>query len=217
MNINDNIKYFILGGRSGTSTMAKLVQLAGMKLWSTAGVTEPPYIQGAILNNIYRPKAIEKALKINQTWEIAKLPEFSLILPILDRLYPKNKFIVMQRPLQERMESHIRMGWHIQISDRLQQNANLRHFIEQVTGEKVNKRMINNDMLYFMALDILTYEFLKDKPEKVLFVRYADFNNQFEAVMENVAAFLGLDYSENIVTWKKLKQVPQQAGAWKSK
>jgi len=123
----------------------------------------------------------------------------------------------MQRPLQERMESHIRMGWHIQISDRLHQNANLRHFIEQVTGEKVNKRMINNDMLYFMALDILTYEFLKDKPEKVLFVRYADFNNQFEAVMENVAAFLGLDYSENIVTWKKLKQVPQQAGAWKSK
>lgn len=217
MNINDNIKYFILGGRSGTSTMAKLVQLAGMKLWSTAGVTEPPYIQGAILNNIYRPEAIEKALKINQTWEIAKLPEFSLILPILDRLYPKNKFIVMQRPLQERMESHIRMGWHIQISDRLQQNANLRHFIEQVTGEKVNKRMINNDMLYFMALDILTYEFLKDKPEKVLFVLYADFNNQFEAVMENVAAFLGLDYSENIVTWKKLKQVPQQAGAWKSK
>jgi len=217
MNINDNIKYFILGGRSGTSTMAKLVQLAGMKLWSTAGVTEPPYIQGAILNNIYRPKAIEKALKINQTWEIAKLPEFSLILPILDRLYPKNKFIVMQRPLQERMESHIRMGWHIQISDRLQQNANLRHFIEQVTGEKVNKRMINNDMLYFMALDILTYEFLKDKPEKVLFVRYADFNNQFEAVMENVAAFLGLDYSENILPWKKLKQVPQQAGAWKSK
>jgi hypothetical protein len=211
------MKYFILGGRSGTSTMAKLVQIAGMKLWSTAGVTEPPYIQGAILNNIYRPEAIEKALKINQTWEIAKLPEFSLILPILDRLYPKNKFIVMQRPLQERMESHIRMGWHIQISDRLQQNANLRHFIEQVTGEKVNKRMINNDMLYFMALDILTYEFLKDKPEKVLFVRYADFNNQFEAVMENVAAFLGLDYSENIVTWKKLKQVPQQAGAWKSK
>ena len=211
------MKYFILGGRSGTSTMAKLVQIAGMKLWSTAGVTEPPYIQGAILNNIYRPKAIEKALKINQTWEIAKLPEFSLILPILDRLYPKNKFIVMQRPLQERMESHIRMGWHIQISDRLHQNANLRHFIEQVTGEKVNKRMINNDMLYFMALDILTYEFLKDKPEKVLFVRYADFNNQFEAVMENVAAFLGLDYSENIVTWKKLKQVPQQAGAWKSK
>ena len=211
------MKYFILGGRSGTSTMAKLVQIAGMKLWSTAGVTEPPYIQGAILNNIYRPKAIEKALKINQTWEIAKLPEFSLILPILDRLYPKNKFIVMQRPLQERMESHIRMGWHIQISDRLHQNANLRHFIEQVTGEKVNKRMINNDMLYFMALDILTYEFLKDKPEKVLFVQYADFNNQFEAVMEKVAAFLGLDYSENIVTWKKLKQVPQQAGAWKSK
>lgn len=211
------MKYFILGGRSGTSTMAKLVQLAGMKLWSTAGVTEPPYIQGAILNNIYRPEAIEKALKINQTWEIAKLPEFSLILPILDRLYPKNKFIVMQRPLQERMESHIRMGWHIQISDRLQQNANLRHFVEQVTGEKVNKRMINNDMLYFMALDILTYEFLKDKPEKVLFVRYADFNNQFEAVMEKVAAFLGLDYSENILPWKKLKQVPQQAGAWKSK
>lgn len=214
------MKTFILGGRSGTSTLAKLLQASGMHLWSTVGTTEPPYMQAAIYKNAGTKageKKIKKAFAINDSWNLAKLPEFSFCLPLIDELYPNSQFILMARSLEDRMESTINMGWHYQISDRVHGTKNLQKLIEETTGDIPGDDPVTNATLYFMTLDILTAKFLAKKSKNVCVVNYGDFNRDFPAAMRVIANFLGISFFQNIDTWKKIKAIPQQGGRWKLK
>lgn len=211
------MKTFILGSRSGTSTLARLLQAAGMDLWTTVGATEPPYMQAAIYKNAGTKtgeKKIKKAFDINDSWNLAKLPEFSLCLPLINELYPNSRFILLARSLRDRMESTINMGWHYQISERVEETKSLQKLIEETTGDKVSSDPVTNATLYFMTLDILTTEFLCQHKNTCV-INYDDFNRDFPATMRVIANFLGISFFQNIDTWKKIKAIPQQAGRWK--
>lgn len=212
----DMSKIIILGGRSGTSTLARLLQVAGLDLWCTTGTIEPPYIQGTILKNVYNPDRIKKALTINKTWNVAKLPEFSFCLPILHDVFPDAKYIWMRRPIDDRVKSHVNLGWHYSINERITEDAELKHFIEKTTGAKIGKDEKKNDILYFYALDLLTEAFFKNRPHDVLKVQYDRFNSDFSWTMRNIATYIDVSFYDNIDTWKKIKAIPQQAGRWQS-
>lgn len=213
------MKIFILGGRSGTSTMARLLEASGLKLWSTVGSTEPPYIQSVIYKNAGTKtgeKKIRKAFGINDSWNLAKLPEFAFCLPLIEEIYPNSKYVIMTRPIEERVESHLRMGWHFNISERVQESKPLQRLIEDVTGEKPNDDPVQNDRLYFEAIDVLTVEHFSKNPKNACFVQYEHFNADFPATMRVVANFLNLSFFQNIETWRALKRIPHQAGRWQS-
>ena len=209
-------KIIILGGRSGTSTMAKILQAANFKLWAGIGNTEPDGLQNLIIKNINKPEKIKKAIEAADYCELAKLPEFAFCLPVLQELYPGANYVVMYRPLQERVESAINLGWHRTISNRIKRNKALKTIIEEVTDDKTGTDEVHNTILCFTTMDILTAQFFRDNPGSGCFVKYSDINNHFPQSMNVIAQFLNVSYWENIDLWKRIKRMPHQAGRWQS-
>lgn len=199
--------------------MAKLIEAAGFDLWSTVGTTEPARMQSIIYKGAGTTagqKRIEKGFKINDSWNLAKLPEFAFCLPLIDRLYPNSRFLWMQRPIEDRVQSHINMGWHLQISERLQKTKSLRTFIEKVTEGEVTDDDQHNDFLYFAALDILTAVHARENPNRYCVVQYNHLNSDFAETMRIVSNFVGVSFWQNIESWRKIKRIPQQSGKWES-
>jgi len=206
-------KIIIVGGRSGTSVMARLLQSAGLMLWGDKG-TEPNHLAETIYKNVHKPEVIKNALLVDQDWQVAKCPEFAFCLPTLNEVYPNARYIWMIRPISERIASHIKLNWHNVIHMRLMNNAALRKFVEETTDSKTTGNAAYNDGLYFTAQDICLVRLFTERKISWIDIKYSDLNDDFGSVMQSIADDLNLDYNANIGGWKTIKSLKQQAGRW---
>lgn len=206
-------KIVILGGRSGTSTMARLLQSTVDKLLADTGKTEYKPLSNFIIANIGNNEAIKEYLKSLPKWDVLKCPELAFCLPVFNEVFPNCKYIWMQRPLQDRVNSHINLGWHRDIFKRIKRNATLRGVVTIASRIDCNNA-INADTAYFKALDFLTTGFIKKHKPDIINVQYEYFNRDFEAAMKKISIKWDINYLDYMDEWKKIKNKPQQAGRW---
>lgn len=210
----DEMKVAILGGRSGTSTLARILESSGLRLWgSETGGTEPPGLADTILYNLDKPEKIRNALQF-QDWDIAKCPEFAFCSELVLSAYPEIKFIWLDRPISERVQSHVNLGWHYTIDDNLKKIKTLRAFLKGATKRDFSDNPSKNDLIWFDMMDCFNDSFYLDNEAIMLRIHYADFNNLFEFTMRRISAFLGIEYNEQ---WKNVKNKKHQAGRWSPK
>lgn len=205
------MKVVILGGRSGTSAMYRILRASFPDCW---GHTEPPGLSDFILDNLDNRQAIREALQPLSGYSLAKCPEFAFCTFEIIDLFPRTRFIWMTRPVRERVESHINMGWHKDISERIQGNQQLQNEILATIGNYTSDEPEENDEDYFNLLARKNDVFRRTYPEKVLTVPYSNFNHQFEAVMHRAADFLNIEFNPK---WREIKNIKHQAGRWTPK
>lgn len=205
------MKVIILGGRSGTSAMYRLLRASFPACW---GHTEPPGLADYILNNLTDKEALKFALRDLENYDLAKCPEFAFCTNLLLEMYPNSRFIWLDRPLIDRVESHKNLGWHKDISEKIEANETLKTTIRLKTNKNPDGNSEYNDLLYFRVCDEFNRYFEAKNPDKVLRIQYADFNGLFLHTMERVARFLNIQPNPR---WRQEKQRKHQAGRWTPK
>lgn len=102
---------FILGGRSGTTLVHKCLLVTGLVNWGTWSLhtfeSEAP-VKPLVWGKY--PNIKERDLKPSYRFEIAKCPEFGFLVDQIEAIYHPY-FIILERDLMERVESHIK-AWN---------------------------------------------------------------------------------------------------------
>ncbi len=189
-------KTVILGARSGTTLVQKCLLITGMNnwgLWSLDCFEAEPPIKHRIWGTY--PNVSDRVLKPKYYWELAKTPVLGFVLPQLLDIYKKVKFIVMERPLEERVNSHINTWGDGMIDKIFNMMPKFQKWIESEFG------FIPTDIRTFEELfqtlrETKREEFLKNYPQElILRVQFHDLMNDFEKEMKRICIFLDIDYS----------------------
>jgi hypothetical protein len=101
-------KLFLLGNaRAGTSLVHKCLLITGLVNWGPWALDVYESEPKIRMIWTHYPSVNTKLLKPKNFFEIAKSPDFDLVVDKLIELYPKSKFIVFERDLEERIKSFI--------------------------------------------------------------------------------------------------------------
>lgn len=210
-----NNKVFILGGRSGTSLMLRLlVKPYNIRGWSkkNKGTREPKKTRVKIRK--YYPKV---PLSIFDDYEddfqVVKLPHFDLIVDKIIKRYKNPVFIVMDRNTEDIMYSYRNtrfsnkkfsggfVGW---ANNEMAKGPGIKKAMEEFAGRKIK----NDDDGFRIWVDMCKQkreEFLKNYPKELIFrIEFDDFMENFHKVMHRLCEFLGLKPKPN--QWDKLRR-----------
>jgi len=201
-------KTIILGARSGTTLVQKCLLITGMLNWGLWSIdcyeAEPP-IKQKIWGSY--PNVKERVLKPKYYWELAKSPVLGFVLPQLLDIYKKVKFIVMERPLEERVNSHINTWGDGMVTNIFNKMPKFQEWIKNECG--------------FIPTDIRTFEnvfqtlrktksevFLKDYPQdKILRVQFHDLMKDFDGEMKKIADFLDINFEVYKGLWREMRKI----------
>jgi hypothetical protein len=199
-------KIIILGGRSGTSLVHKCLLLTGKinwGLWSLEDYESEPQIKIQIWSQ-YQKVNVDRLLP-KFYWEIAKSPDIPFILKDLMERF-KMKFIVLERDIDEQIQSHIR-AWGEGFMDIYNVMQNFKDMLESEFG------FIPDDIktvlrLYFLLRYKLQEEALTDYPkELVLRVKFHDLMNDYETEMKRISDFLDINFDIYKGLWKEMRKI----------
>lgn len=208
-------KIVILGGRSGTSVMYRMLLKSRLK---GLGGLEP----SGLTDHILARRPLKDYFKECGDWDIIKCPELAFVLPEFRDLFPEDKFkfIWMTRSVAERVGSHVEMGWDLDLHERIYDGTYGSFWADLMGDYAGESEMLTPkqlDATWFSYMDDCIFRFFRhyilvDWME----LGYNTFNNKFFESMKRVATFLNLDYSQNINAWSDVKSRSQQAGsdAW---
>lgn len=207
-------KIFILGKRSGTSLLHKCLLITGLinwGVWSLHTYESEPQIK-FLIHNKY-PNITKEMIKPNYKFEIAKSPAADLIMPIINKLYPQTKYIIMERDADEIVESFITgFGESIGkdeafIYDHFNSLPNIKVILEKEIGYYPDN-----------CRDFLTvwFKFQKDKREEflvtynkdlILRIEFNDLINDFENIMKKVCDFVHINYDIYKNLWREMRNI----------
>jgi len=201
-------KTVILGARSGTTLVQKCLLITGMLNWGYWSI-EVYESEPSIKHKIWAtyPNVKDRLLTPKYFWELAKSPILGFVLPQLLDIYKKVKFIVMERPLEERVNSHINTWGDDMLVYVFNNMPNFQKWIKSECG--------------FIPTDIRTFEnvfqtlrktkaeeFLKDYPQdKILRVQFHDLMKDFDGEMKRIADFLVIDFEIYIGLWREMRKI----------
>lgn len=189
-------KTIILGARSGTTLIQKCLLITGMLnwgLWSLDCFEAEPPIKEKIWGSY--PNVKERVLKPKYYWELAKTPALGFVLPQILDIYKKVKFIVMERPLEERINSHINTWGDLMMTKVFNMMPKFQKWIEREFGF-IPTDIRTFEEVFQILRETKREEFLKDYPQElILRVKFHDLMNDFEKEMKRICDFLDINYS----------------------
>lgn len=207
-------KIFILGGRSGTTLIHKCLLITGLVnwgLWSLHTYESEPFIIKHVIYSRY-PRIYEADLRPEYPFEIAKCPEFGFVIDLLEKAYPNCKYIITQRDLMERVDSHIRT-WGRHIQNTWDGYPNWKRQITGVLGEypKDIYKLLIGYTKWRDGIEKRSLSKISDKRKL-----YVDFNNlmgDFLYEMNRIADFVGIPADNYRALWCELREIKLMATA----
>lgn len=201
-------KIFILGGRSGTSLMLRLLT-KGVRLkdWNKRG-GEPSYLR-SLIRKTYPNVPINCFDKFNNDFQVVKLPHFDFIIDKIIEKYKNPIFIVMNRKIEDMVNSYknthfstLRYNKEGEITKSNEYNvigwaSNEMYCSEGITTamKEFNGLEIENDIDAFRVWLELTKHLREDNlrcyNKNLIFrIEFDEFMNNFEKVMIKLSKFL---------------------------
>ena len=203
-----NYKIVILGVRSGTSLVHKCLLITGLLNWGTWSLEhfecEPPIKQKIWATY---PNINKRLLKPKYFWEIAKSPVLGFVLKQLVDIYGDIRFIVMERPIKERVDSHIKTWGDGMLVNIFNKMPTFQKWIESEFGF-IPEDIETFETVFHALREAKREEFLKNYPqEKILRVGFHNLMIDFEGEMKRIAEFIDVDYNTYIKLWREMRKI----------
>lgn len=218
-------KLFILGGRSGTTLMQKLIMLSGeFRNWHRKNTnfdirrkndkrsfmkkpTQTPYKNAWTIYKNY-PNVPNDILDPMDNFTLAKLPEFDLIIDMIIRRYKTPKFLILERDLESITQSYVKT-FNRNISEKIFKYNGCKVECKKLMGDYPRENDYDGKKLWWNWLittrerDINDYE--EKYQENVLRIEFDDFMNKFNITMRRVSKFLGIKPMMKL--WRKMRRI----------
>ena len=197
---------FILGGRAGTTLLHKCLLITGLVNWGTWSLhtyeSEAP-IKPLVWGKY--PNIRDKKLIPKYKFEIAKSPEFGFLIDQIERIYHPI-YIIMERDLIERVDSHIR-AWDKGVMAIWEQFPNWKAQLTNALGvypTDIKKLLIG----YMIWRDELQNESLAKIP--IMRKHYVDFHSlmdDWDYTMSHIADFCDIPTKNYREVWHELRKI----------
>lgn len=200
-------KIFILGGRSGTSLMLKILIKSGLRNYHEKP-KEPEDLRRIIRSN-YPNVPIRMFNSGRKDWQVTKLPDYDFVIDKIIKRFKNPLFILMDRNVHDTVSSYIGVGWEDAIKDILDENHNLMKEMVKVFRRKPENR-IDSLWMWETWMRLLRKKHLKGYNKKNIF--YLNFNYwmmNFDKVMKGLAKFLNIQ--PRLQFWRKLREIKASA------
>lgn len=224
-----NYKLFILGGRSGTTLMQKLIMLsyefdnwhrgkdaqairkAKDKRTIMRTPTQVPYRNAWTIYENY-PNVPKSILNPMKNHNLAKLPEFDLIIDMIIERFKTPKFIILERDLDSIVSSYEKTFGR-DIAKMIFKHEGCREECKKLLGTYPKKNTPNDKKIWWKWLiktrEEKIKEYEQEHPENVLRINFDVFMKNFRKTMRRVSKFLGI--KPTIKLWclmREIKSVP---------
>lgn len=201
-------KIVILGSRAGTSLVHKCLLLTGLINWGTWSLHTHDSEPASVRMNLWfkYPKIKMEKILPKYFWEICKCPELIFLINEFLEVYPNSKIIKMDRPIEERIQSHLKV-WGTGLWDNLvsKSKAFQQIFIDEL-GFLPEKEETVCYWNYFK--ERLEEEFLDKYPkELVLRINFHDLMNDFDKEMKKVADFVNVPFDLYKDLWNEMRNI----------
>ncbi len=206
-------KIFIPGAaRAGTTLVHKCLLVTGLVNWGPWHIhiydSEAPVKERLWLSF---PNIKMRILKPKNFFEIAKAPDFSLVMDKLMEIYPNSKYIILERDIEDRIPSFVG-GFGEVLYNVLINYPNMIEAIEKEAGEypKDNETFLRG---FFLLQEKLREEALKDYDESlILRVDFYKLMNDWDKEMRRICDFVeDIDYEYYKPVWdviRTMKMIP---------
>ena len=183
-------KIIILGFRSGTSLMKRCFEVMGYRSW---GDNEAP-----VRDQIWDEFPNVDISNWSEEWDVAKLPEFKLIIPQLIEKYDPI-FVWMVRNPMDILRSYNNLGWDQIIIDQIKRHPNI---IQYFGWESLFDNLsMHANQIPFLWISMMFQPPIWKYPNRFLIVSFndmmSDYSNTMIEVFEN---WLGMNISSDQLT-----------------
>jgi len=197
-------KIFILGGRSATTLVHKCILITGLLNWGdwslTQTCTEAPIVE-KIKDNFPH---IKLSIFKNGNWDVAKLPEFDLIIDEIIKRFKNPKFLILERDVKERAESRFKLGWTAAYK-RIRTRSNFRTIFLDHFG-KLPETKFEALWMWIKFMEEKRERELKNyKKKNILRIQFRDLMKDFSGSMKKIADFVDIDYKFYISIWEEMR------------
>lgn len=201
-------KIIILGSRAATSLVHKCLLLTGLLNWGLWSLhthdSEPPEVR---MNLWFKyPKINMDKIIPKYKWEICKCPELIFLIKEFIKIYPNSKIIKLDRPLMERINSHIKIWedglWKNLVS---KSKAFQQIFIDEFGFVPKDYKTV---VFWNVLKEKKEEEFLAEYPkELVLRINFHDLMNDFDTEMKKIADFIDVPFDVYKELWNVMRSI----------
>lgn len=200
-------KIFLLGNaRAGTSLVHKCLLITGLVNWGPWALDVYESEPKIRMIWTHYPKVNPKLLKPKNFFEIAKSPDFDLVVDKLIELYPNSKYIVFERDLEERIKSFIG-GFGNAIFENFRHYPNMIKLIKNILGEEPdnNEKMVRG---WLMLCEQTREHVLKSYDSSLIFrVHFQELMDNWDREMKRLCEFIDIDYGFYKPIWQVMRTI----------
>lgn len=198
-------KIFLLGNaRAGTSLIHKCLLITGLVNWGPWALDVYESEPKIRMIWTHYPNVNTILLKSKNVFEIAKSPDFDLVVDKLIELYPKSKFIVFERDLEERIKSFIG-GFGNVLFENFQHYPNMVKLIKNILGKEPanNEEMVRG---WLMLCEVTRESALKSYDSSLIFrIHFQELMDNWEREMKKLCEFIDIDYDFYKPIWQVMR------------
>lgn len=227
--MNENTKIICPGrGRAGSTLLAQLLNAhPNITPWLPEKPTDRYDVQPDVKDIIreHFPHVLPQKLYKEGDWNFVKCPEFALVIRDLVELYPDCKFLVLDRALEERVQSSLKVNAHGWIRKAFEKNKDFLCLTSQLL-DLPEKKLLDLPETYVRAWWMihdwnLEAGLMRVAPEQVLRVPFHAWMKDFRPWMARIATFCRIPLVTTnprvswLDRWDKMRRMPFQLSAHK--
>ncbi len=196
-------KIFVLGGRSGTCLMIRLlIKGIGFKNYTNKHNGEPEDIR-QVIRTTY-PDIPNNIFNTGQKgWQVSKLPFFDFIIDKIIEIYKNPIFIVMERNIDDIIKSYLGVHW----DNLILREFNLYPKLKKPIVDYFKREPKNDvDSIYMwerFLIHLREKSFSTYNKKNIFRIDFNDFMNNFDNVMRRLCRFLNI--KPNIRKFNRLR------------
>jgi len=201
-----NNKIFILGGRSGTSLMLRLLaRTLHLRGWKKNNIREPGITRDKI-RKTYPNIPMSIFDDYQENFQIIKLPHFDFIIDLIIKKYNNPIFIVMDRKVSDIISSY--KGTRFSKLEWAKTEMSLSKGIKSDMIKIADKQLDDDLEAYEVWLRLsrrLREKYLKNYDKNnIFYIDFDEFMSNFEVVMRELSKFL--DIRPMMSKWNRLRR-----------